>query len=98
MVAKPEDFWRSHINQLRGPFPEAGVEPPLEESIGEVKTINGLDPATLGNFTCVTMDIYFFMDAKTNKYFLMQNQKMIDLGEMSLERAAALVKRRQKRK
>jgi hypothetical protein len=99
MATKPEgDFWKDAINKLTGPFPEAGTEPPDYEFIKEVKTYDGMDPSSVGNFSRISLDIYFFFDQVNHKYFMMQNQKMFDLGEMTLEEAAEIVKKRQKRK
>jgi len=95
-----EDFWRNAINGLDIPLPEIGTDPPQEEQIVEERTdlINGLPPETKGNFSKVTMDIYFFMSPIAQKYFMMQAQNMTDYGEVSVKRAVEIVKRRQRRK
>lgn len=92
------DFWKNVINSITAPFPEVGSAPPVEETIKDAKAFNGIDPNSVGNFSRITLDIYFFMDTKSNKYFMMQSQKMVDLGEMTLGEAAEIVKRRQRRK
>lgn len=96
-----EEFWRAAINKLRGPLPEVGKEPPaiekVEEAVVQKDLINGLDPETLGNFSKITMDVYFFMDQGTHKYFMMQAQTMTDYGEIELRKAVDMVKRKQKR-
>lgn len=101
MDKKSEEFWRTQLSALRGPLPEVGTDPPMEEIQVEpeddFKATNGIDPQSIGNFSKVTMDIYFFMDTESNRYFMMQSQSMTDFGEMSLQKAAEMVKRKQKR-
>src|SRR5258706_8211482 len=95
-----ELFWRKELNALRGPFPEVGLEPPKEETTieePEKESIGGIDPDTTGNFSKITMDIYFFMDHETHKYFMMQGQSLTDFGEKTLREAVEIVKKKQKR-
>lgn len=81
-------------------MPEVGVEPPKEEIIEppeEKELIGGIDPEATGNFSKITMDVYFFMDHETRKYFMMQDQRMVDFGDIPLRKAVEIVKRKQKR-
>lgn len=103
MSKEQEAFWRGALSKLRGPFPEIGLPPPVEETTKEAEPeqeknlINGIDPDAVGNFSKITMDVYFFMDFETHKYFMMQGQTMADYGEMTLRKAVEKVKRRQRR-
>jgi hypothetical protein len=101
MSKEQELFWRKTLDTLRaGPLPEVGLEPSQEETKAEIpkkELIGGFDPDSIGNFSKITMDVYFFMDQETHKYFMMQGQFMNDYGEMSLKKAMEMVKRRQKR-
>ena len=106
-MAKPQegDYWKNIINSLTGPFPEVGDDPPTEESTSltpvipkVTKTFNGIDPDAMGKLSKITMNIYFFFDNESNKQFLMQDQRMLDLGEMTLSEAAEIVKRSKRRK
>lgn len=107
-MARPRkgDYWAKIINGMTGPFPEVGADPPILESTTieatevtkEVKTSSEINPEAVGNLSRVTMDLYFFMDSETSKYFLMQNQIMRDLGEMTLEEAAEIVKKHKRRR
>lgn len=96
-----EEFWRDTINSLRGPFPEIGADPPIEEIAKieepEKELINGIDQNSSGNLSKITMDVYFFMDDDTHKYYMMQSQTMTDYGELTLKKAIEMVKRKQKR-
>lgn len=99
MSQEQESFWRKTLEGLRGPFPEIGDDPPaieLEEE-EEKPTIGGIDPDALGNFSRLTMDVWFFMNTETNKYYMMQSQGMTDYGEKVLREAVEMVKRRQRR-
>lgn len=89
----PEDYWKNTINSMIGPFPEMGIEPPDLESINDGRA----HLETLGNFSKVTLDVYFFLNSKENKYFTMQTQVMTDFGEISLGKAVEMV-RKKKRK
>ena len=93
--SNPEDFWRTIVNSLSTvPFPEVGSEPPLEETISDSPQV---DPALIGNFSRVSMDIYFFLDPNTHKYFTFQNQYMIDYGKVTLGEAAEMVRKRKRK-
>ena len=103
MAAKkqnPEDYWRKVVNSLRGPFPEVGAGPPVDEVVSVHEVVSEkpqVDPALTGNLSRITMDIYFFLDPKTNKYFTMQNQTMVDFGEVTLGEAAEMVRKRKRK-
>lgn len=94
-----EDFWRQQINALNVPLPEIGSDPPASETEqGEKKVlIGGIDPDSAGNFSKITIDVYFFLNPATNKYFMMQTQNMMDYGEISFKKATEIVKRKQRR-
>jgi len=96
MAAKkdPEDFWRKAINSLTGPFPEVGLGPPVDEVVSDKPQV---DPNLSGNLSRITMDIYFFLNPETNKYFTMQNQTMTDFGEVTLAEAAEMVRKRKRK-
>ncbi len=102
MDKSSEQFWRAQLEALRGPIPEIGEEPPADEVVvskkEDFKDTNGIDPESIGNFSKVTMDVYFFMNTEDNRYFMMQTQSMTDFGEMSLQQAVEAVKKRRKRK
>lgn len=106
-MAKPRegDYWENIINSLTGPFPEVGDDPPTEESMSltpvipkVTKKFNGIDPDAVGKLAKITMNIYFFFDNETNKQFLMQDQRMSDLGEMTLAEAAEIVQKNKRRR
>lgn len=85
--------WEKIINSLTGPFPETGANAPERESILQ----EGLDLDIRGSFFKVAMDIYFFLDLSTGKYYTMQNQDMRDFGEISLRQAIDLAKKRKRK-
>jgi len=95
-----EEFWRNAINGLRGPLPEVGADPPTIEEVTEEEDkelIGGYDPDSLGNFSKITVDIFFFMNPMEHKYYMMQAQNMTDYGEIKLSKAAEIAKRKQRR-
>lgn len=101
-AANPEDFWRNVINKIEGPFPEVGIGPPIPEVIKVEEEPKpdvppALDLTQTGNFSRVTMELYFFLDGNTQKYFTMQNQNITDFGEMTLGKAVQIVRRRKKK-
>lgn len=93
-MAKEGDFWKQIINSLTGPFPEVGQEAPETELI---KDSDGINIDVKGNFFRVSMDIYFFLDLESGKYYTMQNQTMHDFGEMDLGAAIELAKKKKKK-
>jgi len=102
MSKEDEIFWRRTLESLRGPMPEVGEDPPKEETGIEVaaeppELIGGLSPEALGNLSKVTIDIFFFMDQESHKYFMMQSQNMVDYGEVPLRKAVEMAKRKQRR-
>jgi hypothetical protein len=102
MARRKGDFWASIINNLTGPFPEIGSEPPLIETslATPVKETNSktIDPEAIGNLSKVTVEMYLFFTTENKRQFLMQNQTMRDLGEMTLEEAAEIVKNAKKKR
>lgn len=100
MEKEQEIFWRKTLDTLKGPFPEVGLAPPVEE-IEKVEPpkelINGIDPESLGSFSKVTVDLYMFLEQDTRKCYMMQSQIMTDYGEVQLKKAIEIVKRKQRR-
>lgn len=94
-----EVFWRNQLKNLRGPLPEVGLEPPKDETIKEPQKelIGGIDSESIGTLSKISMDIYFFLDNETNKYYMMQGQSMVDFGERTLKQAIEIAKRKQRR-
>lgn len=97
-----DDFWKDVINGLQIPAPDMStLENPSEtiEAVDEEsKETAKYDLKSVGQFSRVSMDVYFFTDNETKKFFMMQHQSMEDMGEMTLKKATEIVKRRNKRK
>lgn len=101
-MAEQYEFWRKVVNDLTGPFPEIGLEPSASETIDDDQAdgdMEAVDPKTqIGNLSRVSVDIYFFLNHETGKYYMMQGQNMWDYGDMTLDKALQMVRRKQGRK
>jgi len=81
--------WRNVINGMVGPFPEGGEEMPELEIIKKNKV--GLEDK--GEFSKLSMVIWFFTDSETGKTYTMQKHWLIDHGEVSLREALLAIKK-----
>ena len=77
-----DDFFSTFINSLDISLSDKGLNAPELESIED-------DTAELnGGVIKVSFDMYFFMNHHQTKYYMLSsNQKMQNLGEMSLKNA-----------
>ncbi len=84
--------WENIINNLSVPAPEVGASPPTIESIKK-----GVDLETEGEFSKLTIQIWFFVDKETGKTYTTQKHNIIEYGDdIELGDAIAEIKRQQK--
>jgi len=76
-----ENLWKTFISGLDIDFPEEGIEAPDQEQMEKDDDINGM-------LLKITFDVYMFMNHNQTKYYMMQsNQKLAQMGEMTLKEA-----------
>jgi hypothetical protein len=77
-----ENIWKTFISGLEMDLPEKGVLAPIEELIeDDTEDINGM-------LLKVSFDVYMFMSHNQTRYFMMQsNQRLTQVGVMSLKDA-----------
>lgn len=93
MVKKEEDIFRTFIDGLEFGLSDKGLESPdLEDIDDDTEDING-------SVLKVTFDLHLFMNHRQKRYFMLtSNQKMQDLGSMSLKDAIVKFNSKQQRK
>ena len=82
--------WRTVINGLTGPFPEVGADPSPTESQDRQK----LELDDMGEFSRLSMVIYFFTDNETGKTFTTQRHWLTEYGDVSLRDALSEIKKK----
>jgi hypothetical protein len=93
MVKHEEDIFKSFIEGLDLGLSEKGLEPPEIEDITD--DTEDLD----GSVLKITFDLHLFMNHRQNRYFMLtSNQKMQNLGKMSLKDALIKFNSKQQRK
>lgn len=88
-----DDVWRKFIAGLDIELPEKGINAPQEEIIeNEADDVNGM-------LLKVSYDVYMFMNHNQSKYLMMQtNQKLTQIGEISLKDAILKFNKNPKKK
>lgn len=77
-----ENVWKTFISGLKMDLPEKGMLAPTEELIeDDTEDVNGM-------LLKVSFDVYMFMNHNQTRYFMMQsNQRLTQVGIMSLKDA-----------
>jgi hypothetical protein len=90
---KEEDIFKAFIESLDLDLSEKGLDSPeLEDIIDDTEEVNG-------NVLKVTFDLHLFMNHRQKRYFMLtSNQKMQDLGGMSLKDAIVKFNSKQQRR
>lgn len=81
--------WRKVINDLNGPFPEVGSDIPELEVIRKSK----VGPDDPGDFSKLSMVVYFFVDKETGKTYSTQKHWLVEYGEVPLREAIQVIKK-----
>lgn len=81
--------WRKVVNNINGPFPEIGSDIPELEIIRKDKI--GLQDK--GEFSKLSMVVYFFSDKETGKTYSTQRHWLVEFGEVPLKQAIEAIKR-----
>ena len=90
---KEEDIFKAFIESLDLGLSDKGLESPeLEDITDDTEDVNG-------SVLKVTFDLHLFMNHRQKRYFMLtSNQKMQDLGYMSLKEAILKFNSKQQRK
>lgn len=82
--------WAKLVNDLdEEPLSEKGLNPPDLEVIRKKKL--GLEDA--GDFSKLSMVVYFFVDKETGKTYTMQKHWIVEYGEVTLRDALLTIKK-----
>lgn len=83
--------WREVVNKMTGPFPETGIDTPAFEVI---KKKPELSPDDVGEFSKLSMVIYFFTDPRTGKTYTAQRHWLMEFGEVELRDALKAIEKK----
>lgn len=84
-TADPEEFWREQINGLSAALPEDGLTAPDRETIPNKKPLK--EGKRKVQVQKIITQVYVITDTEGKAYTALTSQKMILLGQMTLERA-----------
>lgn len=88
-----DSLWKTFISGLEMDLPEKGILAPQQENIeDDTEDINGM-------LIKVSFDVFMFMNHNQTRYFMMQsNQRLTQVGEMSLKDALVKFNKKPPRK
>jgi len=92
-MVKEENLFKTFIESLDLSLSDKGLDSPeLEDITDDTEDVNG-------SVLKVTFDLHLFMNHRQKRYFMLtSNQKMQDLGQMSLKDAIVKFNSKQQRK